>query len=271
MRTYFNKSQSNWDATLQPGQSRLMLTIASLQKMYWSAVEDPVQDVYGRRITFYDDVNLLDRIPKIDGFYSLYLREMNDVVSQVYQTTNEYPRLRDFLGISHVNPATNAMEWVIRSTTLPLVTGGQQPVFADDATALRMLFDPAFDSRERIYLPLDAKSIVHATNRVEVKISSNEFSAQRIYFQTDAAAPAVISIAQAYYHPWRASVDGQPAGLYRANHAFQALEVPAGQHQVELVYRDNRFRAGACVSLVTLLGCVVVWLFSRRQAFAASP
>jgi uncharacterized membrane protein YfhO len=68
-----------------------------------------------------------------------------------------------------------------------------------------------------------------------------------------------VTIAQAYYHPWRGYVDGRPAQLWKANYAFQALEIPAGQHVVRLVYVDNAFRGGAAISLGSLVFCCVGW------------
>ena len=68
--------------------------------------------------------------------------------------------------------------------------------------------------------------------------------------------------AQTYYHPWHAYVDGQPVRLWRANYAFQAVVIPAGAHQVRLVYEDRRFNFGAVVSLATLAGCGI--FFFRR-------
>jgi uncharacterized membrane protein YfhO len=59
-------------------------------------------------------------------------------------------------------------------------------------------------------------------------------------------------------------VDGKEVRLWRANHAFQALEVPVGSHRVELIYKDKSFMAGCTISLLTLLGCVAGWLAGRR-------
>jgi hypothetical protein len=259
------REDQKWQAELRPGESRAMQSGTSLVKMYYGGVASPVEDVLGRRVALYDDINLLDQVPKLDGFYSLYLREFNAVLTGIYTSTNDYPRLKEFLGISHENHVTNAMEWTNCPTFSPLVTAGQQPVFANDTNALRALFDPAFDGRKFVVLLPEAKTAIHATNAVPVTILSTNFSAQRIRAQVDAAAPAMVVLAQAYYHPWRAYVDGQPARLWRANYAFQALEVPAGRHQVEVVYRDMRFIAGSVISIAALLGCAAGWFFGRKR------
>jgi uncharacterized membrane protein YfhO len=70
----------------------------------------------------------------------------------------------------------------------------------------------------------------------------------------------MVVVAQAFYHPWQAYVDGKPTPLWRANHAFQVLEVPAGKHQIRLEYEDRSFIYGSIVSLVCLVGCGVAWV-----------
>ncbi|HXC99756.1 MAG TPA: YfhO family protein, partial [Verrucomicrobiae bacterium] len=265
MRKYFASNDTNWDAEIRPGNARVMQTLASLNKMYWGGLENPVDDTFGRRVTLYDDVNLLDHIPKIDGFYSLYLHDLNTVITDLYESSNDVPRLKDFLGVARVNPPTNSLEWVARDTYAPLVTAGQDVYFGADDRVLRQLFDPAFDGRKMVCLPLDAVPIVNATNHGAVQILSTIFTAQRIDVQVDAAGPGMVVVAQAYYPAWHAYVDGQPTRLWRANYAFQALEVPAGRHQVEIVYQDGKFRTGCVISLLTLLASAGVWLMPRKK------
>ncbi|TMB24176.1 MAG: YfhO family protein, partial [Deltaproteobacteria bacterium] len=55
---------------------------------------------------------------------------------------------------------------------------------------------------------------------------------------------------------WRAYVDGQPATLHRANLAFRAVAVPAGQHTVAFRYEPRSVRVG--LVLTALAGCVIV-------------
>ena len=43
------------------------------------------------------------------------------------------------------------------------------------------------------------------------------------------------------WHPdWKATVDGKPVPLLRANHLFAGVAVPAGEHVVELHYQPSR-------------------------------
>ncbi|MEW6161332.1 MAG: YfhO family protein, partial [Verrucomicrobiota bacterium] len=86
---------------------------------------------------------------------------------------------------------------------------------------------------------------------VEVKLES--VAAHRISLVTEAAAPGWITIAQSWHPSWKAIVNGVEHPIYRANHAFQAIEVPAGASRVELVYKDKAFRTGAGISIASLV------------------
>jgi uncharacterized membrane protein YfhO len=73
-------------------------------------------------------------------------------------------------------------------------------------------------------------------------------------------------VAQTYYHNWRASVDGRFVPLLRANYTFQAVEIPAGHHEVRLTYVDRLFQIGAIISSLAVMGCVfTLWRNSRSD------
>lgn len=248
------------------GESRAMETPASMKKMLFGTVEEAAADFNGRRLALFTDFNLLDHASKVGGFYSLYLREANALTAWLYGATNDLSPLKDYIGVSHTSNPTNALEWVYRDTFMPLITAGQAPVFANDDTTLDHLLGDNFEPRRTIYLPPEARSSISVTGRTEVKITSRPYTAQKFGAEVEASSPAIISVAQPFYHPWRAYVDERPVRLWRANYAFQAFEVPAGRHQVKLVYEDRVFQCGAVISLATLVLCVIGCFCGRSTA-----
>jgi hypothetical protein len=253
-------------------EPRIMQTAAAANKVRFTSLSKPEDDYLCRRLSLYDNCNLLDNVPKIDGFYSLYLRQMDEILGLIYgydARNIDLKGLKDFLGVAYINAADSsgekALEWVARTNYLPLVTAGQKPFFFADTNALAYLTATNFDPRQMVFLPLEARSRVFATNRVDAKITSSQLRAQKLTMEVTAAAPALVVVAQGFYHPWRAYVDGQPTELFRANYAFQALQVPAGRHQVNLVYEDNAFRLGVAISFCSLVICAVVWLRARKK------
>ena len=231
---------------------------------------DVTANYIGRRFTLYCDCNLLDNLPSGDGFFPLCLSRYA-AVFYTYYNHDTPDSLLDFIGVSQTLVLrTNRCEWVPRSNGMPLLTGGQKPVFTDELTAVRMFTNANFNPRRDVCLPGEAKSFITASNSSVVKISSPSFSAGKIEADVEAAEPALLVAAQIYYHPWRAYVDGQPVRLWPANFAFQALEIPAGSHHVKLVYEDRRFYLGAVISLATLAGCLVFYGLSRRRPAAVT-
>jgi uncharacterized membrane protein YfhO len=104
------------------------------------------------------------------------------------------------------------------------------------------------------------------TNASAVKVSAPGFSARRVEFDLDAAQPALTVISQSFSHNWHAYVSGRPVPLLRANHAFQALEIPQGHQHVKLVYEDHAFHVGLAISLASALIWTVFWLRTRSSA-----
>ena len=69
-------------------------------------------------------------------------------------------------------------------------------------------------------------------------------------------APGYLVLADTWYPGWRATVDGEPVPLLRANHAFRTVHLAAGEHVVRMVYRPTSVLAGGLISLMT--GVVVI-------------
>jgi len=93
---------------------------------------------------------------------------------------------------------------------MPLLTGGQKPVFTDDLTAVQMLTNANFNPRREVYLPVEAKSFITASNSTAVIISPPKFSAQLMEADVEADAPTLLVAAQIYYHSL-AGLCGWPA------------------------------------------------------------
>jgi hypothetical protein len=239
------------------GGSRAMITTKAFMDFIHFSLSNPENNFLAKRLGFCGNANLLDTAPKVDGFFSLTPREGDDLNSLLYGTTNEFPRLEDFLGVSQITAPDEFYHWQPRESFLPLTTAGQKPVFLDDANTLRALTRPDFDGSKIVFLPPEAKPFVTVTNQTIARVLKSRFRNQSADIEIVADAPSLVVVAQTWYHDWRAEVDGKLVRLLRANHAFQAVEVPEGRHRVQLLYRDRAFETGAVISLLALLACLI--------------
>ena len=240
------------------GTGRVMITPRAEEAFLRSRVADFSQDFLGKRLARWSNLNLIDAAAKVNGSATLQIREQAQVQNLLYTNSDiDLPRLADFLGVTQISSPTNVVEWVARSTAMPLITAGQRPLFTPPTAALSALTNADFDARLVVYLPEAARGVVRATNAARASVRMRRFAANTIDFDVEATEPAWVVIAQSWYHPWRALVGDQPARVWRANHAFQALEVPAGASRVRLAYVDDPLRLGLVISVVSVLACAV--------------
>jgi hypothetical protein len=250
------------------GESRAMVTPKATMDFINFALGDPKNNFLVKRLGYCANCNLLDAVPKVDGFFSLMPRENDGLISLLYGATNaNFPKLNDFLGVSQITAPDEFFHWQPRRTSLPLVTAGQKPVFLDDPGTLRALTQPDFDGGKMVFLPPEAKSLVTVTNQTTARVINSQFKAQSVETEVEAAGPSLVVVAQTYYHDWRVYVDGKPVPLLRANYAFQAFQIPAGRHHVRLVYEDRMFQFGAAVSICMVVNCFIFLHWLRKRSF----
>ena len=97
------------------------------------------------------------------------------------------------------------------------------------------------------------------------RVLSTQWSDHELKIEVDAAAAAMVTIAQAASPGWRAEVNGKPVPLWRANHAFQAVEVPAGHSSVTLRYSERTWLWGLALTLASCGVCALLWRRWKQQ------
>jgi hypothetical protein len=257
-------AELKWDPPPRLGQSRAMLAPKARELLFDVMLPGQEETYLRDRLAVRADCNLLDDVPQIDGFFSLAPREIFRVTTLPYEQADQsFPGLLDFLGISQTTVPGKTIEWKARSSAMALVTAGQRPLFANDSTAFQAFYQTNFDFRQIVNLPPEARTSITATRQSAARVLEATFTNHKVSIRTDAPAACLLVISQTYYPAWKALVDGQPTRIWRANYAFQAVQVPAGKHQVILIYQDLAFLAGAISSGLGLLACGGLWLGSH--------
>jgi hypothetical protein len=247
-------------------QSRLMMSSYSARQLYYSPASSVRTNFILDRVVFLANCNLLDDLPKVDGFFSLNIRESDKVLWLLdARRGQKLEDLEDLLAVSQTIATGKVFDWVPRTNYIPIVSLGQAPVFADGPETLEAIDKDKADFRTVVFLPTEAKSTVTAGRVPSARITAKDFTPTRQSIEVETPAPTMLVLSQAYYHNWEASVDGNAVPLWRANYAFQAVEVAAGKHRILLVYKDKALRMGGEISLAAVLTCAGGWLISKRK------
>ena len=136
---------------------------------------------------------------------------------------------------------------------------------------LKLNFEEAgeysFDSVSLICQPMDdyAKkiSLLQSNGADNILIDGNRVT---VKFTLERDAMACLSIP--FSNSWTATADGVPAEIVPANVGFMGVMLPKGSHTVEFNYMPKGLRAGALISLGTLMvliGVGIFHMFYRRK------
>jgi hypothetical protein len=149
-------------------------------------------------------------------------------------------------------------------------------IIPGDDQAVERLSDWQFAPLDAAILPepLDAP-LAEAEDVADAPADASTVSWVRrepAHLELDVVLPAdgLLVLGEVHYPGWHAYVDGSPVPTLRANLALRAVPVPAGQHQVEMVYRPWTVPAGIVISVLTLAGALVVIAVSLRKGRRAS-
>ena len=163
------------------GESRALLSLTAQQQYLYGGTSNLTETYIAQRNGLFANINLVNAMPKADGFYALYIKEERDIHFRLFQSDNEpRPELGRFLGFCQATAPTNVVVWQARTNYLPLVTAGQFPVFADRNATLDGLMSTNFAPAQIVYLPGNARNQVTVTNVGNARIKSCEVTSHKV-------------------------------------------------------------------------------------------
>lgn len=231
-------------------------------------------------------------ITKWFNHYFNYSQEnKSDYVNAGYLATGRLPHMLSYLNIKYVLDSPNKIH------CLP----GLKRVFADgqmqifelpgpvtprailthsainipaEADMMKRLDEFDYDPRREIYFdePLDA-SIAAAL----AKVKPSDIDPEKEYakfthrginsidLDVNAEAPGFLFVSDAYYPGWKATVDGNPAEVLRANFICRAVFVPKGRHVVKMFYTEPLLTFGLLLGIAMTAALLMPNTFTRRQ------
>jgi uncharacterized membrane protein YgdD (TMEM256/DUF423 family) len=142
-------------------------------------------------------------------------------------------------------------------------------VIPDEGAALARLSADEFDLRRAaIVAQSPGTPLPGPSDGSSAQVTA--FGPNEIRIEVDAVDNGLLVLSEIYYPGWRASVDGAPAPLIRADGILRGVPVPEGQHTVRVWYAPSSVRVGLVISVLALVGSVAGWLVANRHSVAAT-
>jgi hypothetical protein len=153
-----------------------------------------------------------------------------------------------------------------------------QAIRADAAHTLQALQSAQWDPARNAVVE-SPRDLALAGPQLKGTAQVTRDEADRVDVTTQGDGAALLVLADNWYPDWKATVDGRPAEIYRTNHTFRGVVVPAGRHSVVFTFDPAGLTTGwsiylACLALLAAYGAwllVSTRLRGRRDDAAAAP
>ncbi len=112
----------------------------------------------------------------------------------------------------------------------------------------------------------ELSDIGHQDSLASVTLTTYE--PDHLVYKTSSAEKGLIVFSEIYYPGWEATIDGIPVPIVRADYILRAMEVPAGEHTLEMRFSPKSLKITETIAYVALLVLflgVVAWVWTQRK------
>ena len=221
-------------------------------------------------------------VADVSGYDSIYLEDIMDIGKERRNIKSPTQcRLYDMMNIRYVvSPQKEIGEGYERLEETRLVNlflnhhslpraylVPQAKVLKDRQSILKMIASPGFDPENTVYLEKSTPILDSPETGGISDVSIEEYTPNHSKMKVHSGKNQWLFLSDMFYPGWKATIDGRKAEIYRANYAFRAVQVPAGESTVEWKYDPILFKIGLGISLLTFAGLVAgLWRGRRRHA-----
>jgi hypothetical protein len=135
----------------------------------------------------------------------------------------------------------------------------------DDGTLAR-LDDQAFDPlKSALVSPGASPPLGQPATGESGRVDVVEWSPGSLVLRVANPADGLLVLSEVEYPGWRAYLDGAEVGVLRVNYILRGVAVPAGEHQVDLIFRPPTLIWGSAISALTLGAITLAAVLLRRR------
>lgn len=213
----------------------------------------------------------------IGGYHAVKLRRYDDVI-------NEYFQVMDSVKLPNVLNLLNAKYWVVggpeQPQTMPNHKANGNAWFVSD---LKFVNSPnqeiksigVIDSKKTAVI---ASSDKEYFNNKPVQadptafINLTNYQPNELEFKSESKTPQLAVFSEIYYpHGWKMFIDEKEVPYIKADYLLRAVHVPAGKHNIRMVFEPEVIETGKWISLlcfglfIALSGFGIFWMNKNKK------
>jgi hypothetical protein len=133
--------------------------------------------------------------------------------------------------------------------------------WADDAKEEIALLG-AIDIKSEAVISKEFSKLIEVENNISTNTKDSVFQSDtillsdyepnRLLYKYNVSRERVALFSEIYYPAgWKATIDGEPVEIFRANYILRAVKLPAGSHNIEFFFQPESFVKGALYSRIS--------------------
>jgi hypothetical protein len=221
------------------------------------------------RASLLPNLNILAGIPSVNNYdplvpgnYARWMRAIEDIHILMRQD------LLNLMGVSVLEWESgitqHGVRFVPREGAMRLRWVPCAYNVSDGAEALEAIISHRVNLRAEVVIENQVQPTGKACYVPETTPKIISENPNRIVIQVESPSPGWLVLSDTWYPGWRASVDGEPVMIHKANYLFRAIEIPSGLHQVVFYYQPISLYLGGLISFLVLTGIGGYWLYKIK-------
>jgi len=141
---------------------------------------------------------------------------------------------------------------------------------ANHEEAWQAIHSPSFDPTRSVVLEREGiwTSQQNAALQEAEHIAFVHYGLNSVELSVRSPERGWLVLSDVYYPGWRATVDGNPTPVLRADYTFRAVNVPAGEHTVRMTFAPRTWYVGLVLSLISWLGLAAAAVLRLKKSWS---
>lgn len=255
----------------------ILATIPVNKTLETIAEKDPKHyRVYNQVLGVTSETNTSYFRPSIGGYHAVKLRRYDDLLNEyiVKADSVKTPKILNLLNTKYMifgnpsepqvvpNPSANGNAWFV--SDIKFVNNPNEEI-----KAIGLI-----DSKKTAVINKDDKKYfdgktIQADSTATINLT--KYEANELEFKSTSKTPQLAVFSEIYYpHGWKVSVDGKEVDYVKADYLLRAVHVPAGNHNIKMVFEPEVIEKGKwisllCFALFIILSGVGIFIINRKK------
>ncbi len=218
--------------------------------------------IYNQVLGTFNETNTSYFKSSVGGYHAVKLRRYDDLINAYFSRmdTVKVPRILNMLNTKYMifgspenpeavmNPQNNGNAWFVSNVKFVSTPNEELAQIGE------------VDTKTTAVVSVDDKSYFNGKNLASdstAVINLTKYQANELEFQSKSSTPQLAVFSEIYYPKgWKVYIDGKEVPYIKANYLLRAVHVPAGAHNLKMVFAPQVIETGKWISLT----CFVVFL-----------